>query len=189
MDPIRNILEIIRFMANAHLNVAEPRVEDWVALTSVVGPDGAINPAAKEKIVLMLYNLTQGSIVSADHPQRWQRPSDAMVTPPLYIDLHVVFMANFSVDQYSTGLTALSKIVSYFQQNPYLTRDNARELDPTIDRISFEFASLSPADVHHVMNMLGTKYVPSAFYKLRMISYRSTVIPSVGLPTAVRDSV
>jgi hypothetical protein len=49
-------------------------------------------------------------------------------------------------------------------------------LDPAFDKLTLEFENLSPVDVNYVMSMLGTRYLPSAFYKLRMIPFASTAM-------------
>jgi len=96
-----------------------------------------------------------------------------VVGPPLYLDVHVMFMANFMEKNYSDGLAALSRLIGYFQQTPWFNRDNAPALDPEIDKLTLEFENLSPVDVNYVMGMLGTRYFPSAFYKMRMLSYNA----------------
>jgi hypothetical protein len=82
-----------------------------------------------------------------------------------------MFMANFSEKTYSDGLAALSRLISFFQQTPFFTQDNAPGIGPDVDKLTLDFENLSPVDVNYVMGMLGTRYFPSAFYKLRMIPF------------------
>ncbi|MBY6263642.1 DUF4255 domain-containing protein [Azospirillum sp. 412522] len=184
MDPIRNVLEITRRLSNQYLNNTDPRSDGWVELTSIVGHDGKQNEGAKDKVVLMLYNMTRENTISTYNSAQKENKNYSIVSPPIYIDLHIIFMSNFSEKHYPTGLTAISRIISYFQQNPYLTHANTPDLDPSVDKISFELSSLSPVDVNYVMGMLGTKYLPSVFYKLRLIPFASGAMSAVAYPAA-----
>lgn len=93
-----------------------------------------------------------------------------------------MFMANFSAKNYSDGLAAISYVISFFQQNPWFNQDNAPDLGPEIDKISMEMANLDPVDLNYVMSTLGTKYMPSVFYKLRLLSFASTAMQARAYP-------
>ncbi|MEJ2459795.1 MAG: hypothetical protein P8Y58_17310, partial [Novosphingobium sp.] len=59
---------------------------------------------------------------------------------------------------------------------------NAPTLTESIDKLTLEFENLSPVDVNYVMSMLGTRYLPSAFYKLRMLPFVSTAMGERAYP-------
>ncbi len=188
MDIIRNALDTICGLANAYLQNIDHRAEGWVVLTSLVDHDGSINPAARDKVVMSVYNLTRETSISTYQPtqsagQRHKAgDSLAVVSPPLYVDVHLMFMANFAERNYSDGLAMLSRVISYFQQNPVFTQANAPGLDPDIDKLTLDFDNLSPVDVNYVMSMLGTRYLPSAFYKLRMLPFTSLAMQARAYP-------
>ncbi len=184
MDAIRQGLEAICGAVNGNLNNIDQRADPWVALTSLVDHDGALNPAVKDKIVMCVYNVTREVSISTyqttvSSGQGTSSPGAlSVVAPPLYIDIHLMFMANFSEKTYSDGLAALSRLIAYFQQTPYFNHDNAPGIGPDIDKLTLEFENLSPVDVNYVMGMLGTRYFPSAFYKLRMIPFVASAMQS-----------
>ncbi len=181
-DLIRNALETICGLANAYLENLDPRGDAWISLTSLVDHNGALNPGARDKIVMCIYNITREVTISTyQSTLSGGRKSDpaaglAIVSPPLFIDVHLMFMANFTEKNYPDGLAALSRLIGYFQQTPYYDPSNAPTLDPAFDKLTLEFENLSPVDVNYVMSMLGTRYLPSAFYKLRMIPFASTAM-------------
>ncbi len=181
MDAIRSVLETIRDLANGYLENLDRRGDEWVALTSLVDHDGSVNPAARDKIVMTVYNITRESTISSYQPTFTATPGApnegmAFVSPPLYLDAHVMFMANFTEKSYPDGLAALSRLIGFFQQTPDFTIENAPMLDPSITKLTLEFENLSPVDVNYVMGMLGTRYLPSAFYKVRLIPFVSTAM-------------
>jgi hypothetical protein len=182
MDIIRNALETIRQLANEYLENLDRRGDDWLVLTSIVGHDGSMNEAARDKIVMSVYNITRENVISTYSPTQPGADGYAVVQPPLYIDLHLIFMANFSERNYVDGLAAISRLIAYFQQNPWFSQANAPQLAPDITKLTIEFASLTPVDVNYVMGMLGTKYLPSAFYKLRMLPFASPAMQARAYP-------
>ncbi|MEA3066482.1 MAG: hypothetical protein QOJ27_2943 [Sphingomonadales bacterium] len=95
-----------------------------------------------------------------------------------------MFMANFSAKNYPEGLEAISLVISFFQQNPCFTQSNAPDLGPEIDKITMEMSNLDASELNHVMGMLGTKYLPSVFYKLRMLPFASTAMQARTYPAA-----
>ena len=187
MDIIRNALQTICDLANSFLENLDPRGDDWIVLTSLVDHDGAINQPARDKIVMTVYNISREPTVSTYVPTTGGRSGTqagdalAVISPPLYLDVHLMFMANFAEAHYADGLAALSRLIGYFQQTPYFTHDNARALSDDIDKLTMDFESLGPVEVNYVMGMLGTRYFPSAFYKLRMLPFVSTAMQGRGV--------
>jgi hypothetical protein len=184
MSSIRGVLEVIRRLANEYMQNLDRRGDDWVSLTSTVYHDGSVNDSTRDKVVMTLYNITRENIISSYSSAKAGADAYAIVQPPIYIDLHLVFMANFAAHNYSDGLSAISRIISFFQQNPWFTQANAPELPIEIDKITFEMSSLDPVEVNYVMGMLGTKYLPSVFYKLRMLPFASTAMRARTYPVA-----
>lgn len=169
MDLLRNALETVRGRLDAHLQHIDARADGWVSLTSLVNPDRSANAAARDKIVMSVYGLSRETFFR-------QQPTvtpgaDRMSGEPLHLDVHLMFLANFSDTSYPDGLAALSRVIAFFQQTPVFTPQNAPGLAAQIDRITLDFETLSPADVTGVMSMMGAPYLPSAFYRLRMLPY------------------
>lgn len=183
-DIIRNALETIAGLADIYLQSCACRDDSWLALTSTLDREGAPNPAARDKIVMTVYNFTSETTLGANLPVRQiaSGESFAAVSPPLHLNVHLMFTANFTDRDYGTGLAMLSRLISYFQQMP----ENA--LAPEIDRMTLELENLEPADVQRVTAMLGTHYLPSVFYKLRMLTFASPAIQARVFPVIERPS-
>lgn len=177
MSAIRMVLEAINNRLDEFLQSVDRRGEKWTALTSPMELDGTVNPEAQDKIVMCLTNITHETIISTYQPSRQGNDGQySVVTPPLYIDLHVGFIANFQNRSYASGLAALSQTISYFQQNPWFTQQNMPGLPAEIDKLTLEFTDLSPVDVNYVFGALGMKYRPAVFYKVRMIPFSGSPV-------------
>ncbi|MFN6251908.1 MAG: DUF4255 domain-containing protein [Acetobacteraceae bacterium] len=190
MDLIRNALKTICDQANTYLANIDPRPDSWVVLTSLVDHGGAINDSARDKIVMVVYNITRDAFASSYQPTAPASPGAnhrqglPVTAPPLYLNVHLMFMANFTEDAYPDGLAALSRVIEYFQQTSTFTPQNAPKLSPEIDQLALEFENLTTIDVNYVMSMLGTRYLPSAFYKLRMIPFAPSAMVARTYPVA-----
>jgi hypothetical protein len=56
---------------------------------------------------------------------------------------------------------------------------NTPRLDPEIDKLIFEMASISPEQLNNVWGCLGAKYMPSVIYKIRMLTYNNNIIREI----------
>lgn len=171
MDLIRSTLEAIQKRLNSYLSNIENRPDDWVTLTSLVGHDGSVNENAKNKVVMSVYSITNETTISTYAATQPGVNQYYTVNPPIYIDLYLILLANFTENQYATGLGAISRVISFFQQSPALTHANCPDLPPQTEKITLEFVNINPVEINYIMGMLGTKYLPSVFYKLRMLPF------------------
>ncbi len=174
MSKILDTLELVRRELDEYFHNAEPRVDDWVRLSNLVEPDGAPFAGANDCVVLFLYNITHETAISTFRPTK--PVSDHVydrVTPPLYVNLHLLCFANFHGKGYDAALAAISGVLSYFQQNPIFDHQNQPDLDPSIEKLSFQMENLGPHELNQLMSLAGVKYLPSVVYKLRMIPFAS----------------
>lgn len=174
MSEIRGTLEQIRKRLNEFLWTASPRQDDWVILSDIVDPSGQPIQEAQEKVVMFLAGIQKETAVSTYNPNVPVAGNRyAVVAPPLYIDLFVLMYANFSGKNYAEGLSAISRTITFFQQNLWFTHDNLPGLDPRIDKLTFELTNLDPVDLNYLLGLTGAKYLPSVYYKVRMIPFES----------------
>ncbi len=149
MDAIGNVLELIRRQLNTYFQNMDRRTDDWVILSNVVDNAGELNATAENKVVMSLASIAHETVISTyTAAVKTKTSSYAAVTPPLYIDLYIVFYANFVNRNYLQGLKMISRTISFFQQNPAFTRDTLPALDPGIDRIVLEFTNLDMVQVN-----------------------------------------
>lgn len=186
---IRSTLESIRARLDAFFKVPEPRPEDWVILSNFVDHEGRPYEHAKDKIVLFLAGIQHETIVSTH-----QRAASigggqfGVVAPPLYINLHILLVANFYDKNYAEGLEMISRTIGFFQQNPFFTHESMPELDPGIDKLTIEMMNLDLTQANYLMGMMGIKYLPSVLYRIRMLPFRSDAVSGVVPPARGLDS-
>lgn len=180
-------LDLLRTRLDASFQVSDPRSEDWVALTNPVDLDGRVFEGARNKMVMALAGLQSDTTVGA-FPTTFPVTGDQFVrtAPPLHLNAWVVFFANFTENNYVTGLGMLSRTIAFFQQNPVFTRDRLPGLPDQVDKIAMDFVNLDLLQTNHLMGMFGLKYLPSALYRLRMLTFTSDAV--AGLVPANRKT-
>lgn len=183
---IEETLELLRSVLEQALKNAIYRTEPWFSLSNAIDNEGRPFKGAENRVVMFLANITRENVVSTYRPSvpAVDGKGYVAVAPPLHVDLHLLFYANFIDEHYRTGLKVASWILGYFQQNPRFDHDSLPGLDPGITQLTFELQSLETTDLNYLMGLLGTKYLPSAFYKVRLITFDGNdvqaQIPEVG---------
>lgn len=130
--------------------------------------DGAgDNPPMKNQLVVSVINVEEDKISKDPLPYRHEGDTIFYQQPAVHLNLYLLFSANF--DSYEDALTALGKVIEFFQQKSYYTPENTTDLPPGIDKLIFDLFNISLDQVHHLWSMLGGKYLPSVAYKLRLL--------------------
>lgn len=183
MSDIRQTLEAIRKRLNESLSAALPRSEEWVVLSNFTDHEGRPYEGARDKLVMFLANVKHETVISTYNRNTPAREGAyAVVAPPLFIDLFLLFAANFWDKSYPEGLEVLSRTIGFFQQNPWFTRDTLPSLPPSVDKLAFEFTNVDLTELSYLMGMAGTKYLPSAYYKVRAIPFSADAMQAVVPP-------
>ncbi|NTX17206.1 DUF4255 domain-containing protein [Myxococcus sp. CA051A] len=175
MGKLGGTLELVRRRLDEFIRNAEaaPRQEPWVVLSNLTDSEGRPAAPARDAVVMFLANIRHETIVSTYNRNVPVSPDAyGLIAPPLFIDLFVLLYANFEDQAYPVGLEAISHVISFFQQTPWFTQQSLPGLDPDIDKLTFEFVDLDLLGLNHLMGLAGVKYLPSVFYKVRMIPYR-----------------
>lgn len=183
MDTIQTTLELIRQKLGEFIGNTIASEEEWVILSNIVDHENHLYEKAKNKIVMFLANIQHETVISTYKRTVPTEDQYAVVAPPLYIDLFVLFFANFYDKNYPEGLGMISQTISFFQQNPWFTHENLPGLDPVIDKLTFEMTNLDLVDLSYLISMTGTKYLPSVYYKVRLIPFQSGAMQA-GVPAA-----
>ncbi|MEM9392034.1 MAG: DUF4255 domain-containing protein, partial [Bacteroidota bacterium] len=107
------------------------------------------------------------------------------------LNLYILISANFqdnatnlSTNDYKEGLKQLSYVISFFQAKNVFTVDNSPALanDGLIRKLVVELYSYSFEQLYNFWSVLGTKYLPSVLYKVRLIRYQEKAVQAANLP-------
>lgn len=174
MSNICTALEAVRQRLNEFLQAAQPRTEEWAVLSNLVDPEGKAYVGARNRLVMFLSNVQKETVISTSSGVVPAGDTHyAMVAPPLHVNLYVLVFANFYDASYTEGLATLSLALGFFQQNPSFTPATLPALPPGVERLDWDMVSLAPADLSYLVGLAGVRYLPSAVYRVRLLTFRS----------------
>ncbi len=139
---IDKVLSLILDELNVFLSARLAGSEPHAVLSALVEQDGTPPPQIENKLVLSLVNIERET------------------APNLNIYLRVA--ANFGAN-YIECLQFLSAALEFFQERPVFTA-------PGIDRLNVQMLNLTIQDLHSLWSISGSNYLPSVFYKVRMVT-------------------
>jgi hypothetical protein len=138
-----------------------------------------------EKIIMSVASIQNDASMSAyKAPHQGGGESYAISTAPLFLDVYVMFASCFKGSNYIAGLALLSRIVSYFQENPVLGNASAPEIADEMSRLAIEYVSLDFAQSNNLATWMGLKGQPFLVYRLRRLPFDGPAM--LGLAPAVR---
>jgi hypothetical protein len=146
-------------------------IEDVVVVSNLVELDGSVAPNANNKLVLTLANIEKDTLPFRPHTLARGRDERLLQTsPPLYVNLYLMMSANFGAGNYAEALKYISHAIAFFQQRPMFDQHNSPGLDERIERLVLDIENLPIADLNNMWSLLGGRYLPSMYYKVRMMA-------------------
>jgi hypothetical protein len=148
-------------------------LEDRAVLSAHVSPDGTPVTGIVNKMSVSLVNLATESTVRNLQTERVGN-GELRLNPAIKLNLWVLFAANFT--EYDEALKFLSSTLAFFQGRPVFTPQNSPRLDRGFDRLVVELESLTYHELSNLWGVLGSKYVPSAVYKVKLVTIQDGAV-------------
>ncbi|NCT94940.1 MAG: DUF4255 domain-containing protein [Chitinophagaceae bacterium] len=149
--------------------------EDKVVLSGIINQDGTVAIQGENKVLLTLINLEKEPSVKSNASAGGAR-TFANTSSAMSINLYVLFSAYFTGANYGEALRFLSFVIAFLQEKNAFTQGNTPRLDTGIEKLTFEMESLGSEKLNNVWSTLGAKYMPSVVYKIRMLTFDSSMV-------------
>ena len=120
------------------------------------------------RVIMSMVNVEEDRIAKQQENFVRTDISTRYKSPPLYVNLYVLFSANRS--GYSDSLQHLSYIMQFFQFQHVFTPITHPSLDPRIQKVIVDLCTLNFEQINHLLSTLGGKYIPSVLYKVRQLT-------------------
>lgn len=114
------------------------------------------------------------------------------MNPEIKLNLYILVSANFQdssqqdpSEDYVEGLKQLSYVISFFQSKFVFTPDNSPAMsgfDPHLKKLIVELYSYSFEQLYNFWTVVGTKYLPSVLYRIRLIRFQERAVRDQNLP-------
>lgn len=139
-------------------------------------------------IGLALVNVEEERVLRAQVPERkYAHGSQVVLQPELKLNLQLVFAARHST--YEHALRYLSYVLTFFQAHPSFTAEEYPALDAGIEKLTVELLSYGPEQLNQLWAYIGTRYLPSAVYRVRMVMLQDAEPMGTGKPILTVETV
>lgn len=161
-------LKIITSRLNGFINQHVDIDEDIVEMASPVSPDGVMPVEANDKILIFVANISKDTL---PYSRSCQSVKSGIVPSidALYLNVHISIAANFHGNRYIEALSFLSMAIQCLHENPVLDRFIVADMPAGLDKLILDIENTDLNEVSNLWGMLGGKYLPSIFYKVRML--------------------
>lgn len=147
-----------------------------VLLSTIIDPGGGVAIKEENVVLLTLVDVRQDA-VTPPYGNMTQTSSKGAVynvkTSLFSVNLYLLFSCYFPEDP-KTAMNYLSYILSFFTIKPLFNPRNAPGLPKGIDRLTFEMETQDFQEKGYMWGLVGSNYIPSALYKMRMLSFADT---------------
>jgi hypothetical protein len=168
---IQAALNHLATQLNAHLKRTNNLTEDIVVVSSLVESDGNVAAHTNNKLVLLLTNIEKDPVPQANTARATGFDGRALVSSrALYLNLYIMVAANFSGSNYAEALKFISKAIAFFQMQPVFDKQSTPDLDSRIDKLVLDIENLNIQDLSNLWGLLGGRYLPSVYYRVRMVT-------------------
>ncbi|NVO10595.1 MAG: DUF4255 domain-containing protein [Bacteroidales bacterium] len=155
--------------------------EDKIVLSSIASESGLVIP--NKSLGLSLINIEEERVFKEQRAAYLNENGKTQhYNPELRLNLYILITSNFQdkvkedpTDDYREGLKQLSNVILFFQSKNVFTNENSpllASLDPNIQKIIVELYSYSFEQLYNFWSVVGTKYLPSVLYKVRMLRFQ-----------------
>lgn len=181
-------LKHVRDQLNQFLKRSFGLNEDVVVLSNILDQDGSLAASVNDKLVVFLVNIERDRTPANGSGGGFSAARAVTGAVPIHLNIYTMISGNFR--DYVESLKFLSNTVSFFQRYPVLDGHNTPDLDRRIDKLVMEIENLSIHDLSTLWGVLSGRYLPSVFYKIRMVTFDSdTVLSQVSRVGSTEPSV
>ena len=176
---INNVILSISDRLNEFIKNKLSLNEDKVVVSSIVDINKNLNIEVENKLCVFLLNVEEEKIA-----KNTQFSSSPGQSPPIVVNLYVMFAAYFSNSNYLESLRYISLVIEFFQIHNIFDSSNTPLLPIGLDKIYLEISNVSIDEINKIWSNIGISYVPSIAYKIKQVKYDgnmiSEIIPNIG---------
>lgn len=138
----------------------------------------------RNKVVLSLVNIEEESTLKNTPIQQNSPAGVRYVYPTVFLNLYVLFTANYPQD-YDTALIRLSSVIRFFQGRKSFDINSTQPLPARLDienpedadiYVTLDLYSMTFEQVNHLWGSLGGKQMPFVMYKLRLVKLQENKV-------------
>jgi len=151
--------------------------EQHAVVWGLGGTDAGAQAHIDNRLVLSLVNLERETLAGRSGTVA-RGDGYAARSPALHLNLYVLLSASYPQD-YPQALRLLGMALAYFQARPLFDAHSGADFPRELERLQLELVNLSIQELNNLWAIMGAKYLPSAMYKLRLLTIQENWIDEV----------
>lgn len=191
---IHSSLQFLVHELNEYLSLrtqmGDPSVKR-IYLSGIASQEGLLFP--KNSLAMALINIEEERYYKDQSTTRLN-PSGIVehLNPEIKLNLYILIAANFqdkanadASDNYLEGLKQLSYVISFFQSKSVFTSENSPSITSfgsNIKKLAVELFSCNFEQLSNFWTVIGTNYLPSVLYKIKLLSIQENAFSDMSVP-------
>ncbi|MDJ0839638.1 MAG: DUF4255 domain-containing protein [Acidobacteriota bacterium] len=123
-------------------------------------------------LAMTLVHMQEERLLKNAPPATRVMPSGAIAHRPPDIKLILYLMFSANCANYSESLKLISLVVAFFQMKGAFDASNTPSLTEPVERLSADMMSMDFEQLNLLWGTLGTSYLPSVVYQIRLVPVR-----------------
>ncbi|GGE40967.1 DUF4255 domain-containing protein [Psychroflexus planctonicus] len=144
---------------------------DTVIVSNLVDIKGNLNQDIENKVTIFLLHIEEENIT-----KNTSMKYSIGETPPVKVNLLVMFSAYFPNFNYVESLHYISLVIEFFQINTTFDDSNTPGLPISANKIKAELFNISIDEINKLWGNIGANYLPSVSYKFKHIIFDGETI-------------
>ncbi|TDK50616.1 DUF4255 domain-containing protein [Algoriphagus formosus] len=177
---IDTLLAHVRELLNQNFKNQYGFTDNKVVVSSLLDNSGAIPAELEDRVICFLLSVEEETTLRNKSPRQSGGGSGFLdKSSPLFLNLHLVFCANFKSKNYLEGLNYISQILSFFQHQKVMNPGSIPGMSKRVEKITFELCNLNYDNISQVWSAIGSKLLPSVIYKVGLVVFDDTPIKGI----------
>ena len=172
---IGNLLDFVAQQLNRYVCLKQgiSVEESKVQLSLLVDQSGSVASNEENVVLLSLVDTSKNSLAYSNKqmPNGMGGVNTEIDHMALHLDLKLLFSAYFKQDRAKDALNMLTLVMQFFQSKPTFTKENSPGMPDGVKKLEFTMETVGCQEQSHMWGILGAKYMPSAVYTMKMISF------------------
>src|SRR6185437_5164093 len=183
---IHDALDFLRSRLNEYLNLKlDPTgngLGNFVQLANVAWNDSESQSTSTDgsnfNAFITLVNVEEDRISRPQENTARNNNGTVYKNPKMYLNLYLLFAVNLS--SYYESLKRLSYIIQFFQYQNVFTSLSTPDLPVGVEKLILDLDTLSFQDLNNLWGIMGSKYLPSVLYKVRLVTISEEFVMGQG---------
>ena len=185
---INSAISLIVYQLNSYVRGLDDESVVMGNIAFIESDSNAASAPLENRVVVTLVNLEEESAFkNISSTTRSVNGGVQYTNPPVYLNLYLLFTANFPAN-YDLAVQSISDVIKFFQQKRVFRLKNSPSIeipdtpDPEFSAIELylNLYTMTFEQINHLWGALGGKQMPFVMYKARLVELEDRILIDSG---------